>query len=285
MRSRVLRKSEPAILVGMVLALLLIGRYQGDALRSSAVSLFSPLWSATAKEAQVIFRTPTLWNSQLWINKGSQEVSLNAPVLKQGALIGVVDYVGKNQARVRLITDTKLNPAVRVVRGPLKMEKLLHDIDLLIDDFTYLVESPQPEILAQLEEWKEKLFTDDPSWYLAKGYLQGSSLPLAKQGAMELKGRGFNLDFADDRSPAKELHSKIIKKNDLLITSGLDGVFPEGIPVAIVTRVEPLEEGDTHYTIWAKPIATELQDLHEVDIWPSLQTDLSELPPTFGKGY
>lgn len=272
MRSRALRKSEPTIIAALVLAVLLIGRFQGDALRNSAVAILSPFWHMTRVQAQVIFRTPTLWNSQLWINKGAGEVSINAPVLKQGALIGVVDYVGKNQSRIRLITDAKLNPAVRVVRGPLKMEKMLHDIDLLIDDFTFLVESPQTEIIEQLNDLKEKLFTEDPAWYLAKGYLQGASLPLAKSGALQLKGIGFNTDSGDR-----------IKKNDLLITSGLDGIFPEGIPVAIVTKVEPLEEGDIYYTLWAKPVATELEDLHEVEILPSQQTDLSELPPTYGK--
>lgn len=204
---------------------------------------------------------------------------MNSPILKQGALIGVIDYVGAKQSRVRLITDTKLNPAVRVIRGPLKMEKIVHDIDLLIDDFTYLVETPQKEIIEALEALKAELFAEDPSWYLAKGFLQGASLPLSKPGALVLKGIGFNLDFPDHRSPSKDLHSSIIRKNDLLITSGLDGLFPEGIPVAIVTHVEPLEEGDTHYTILAKPVATEIQELHEVEILPSLQINIDELPP------
>lgn len=283
MRSRALarRIKETPLLIGLVLMVLMVGKFQGDALRNSAVSLLSPLWNLKSSKPQVIYRTPTLWNSQLWINQGSDEVLINSPVLKQGALIGVIDYVGKNQSRVRLITDTKFNPAVRVVRGPLKMEKLLHDIDLLIDDFTYLVETPQQEVIDQLTQLKEKLFTEDPSWYLAKGYLQGASLPLSKSGAMQLKGIGFNLDFADPRSEPKDLRSPIIKKHDLLITSGLDALFPEGIPVAIVTEVAPLEEGDTHYTIWAKPIATELEDLHEVDILPALPTDPAELPPAF----
>lgn len=272
------------MMLGMLtLFLLMVGKFQGDALRSSAMALFSPLWNVQSEDAKVIYRTPTLWNSQLWINKGSNEVTINSPVLKQGALIGVIDYVGSHQSRIRLITDAKLNPAVRVVRGPLKMEKILYDIDLLIDDFTHLVEAPQQDIIDQLTELKEKLFTEDPSWYLAKGYLQGASLPLSRAGAMRLKGIGFNLDFQDHRSEAKDLRAAIIRKNDLLITSGLDGLFPEGIPVAIVTEVLPLEEGDTYYTLFAKPIATELEDLHEVEILPSLETDLSELPPTWGK--
>lgn len=241
--------------------------------------MLSPLWNLGRERCQVIYRTPSLWNSVLWINQGNSSVAINSPVLKQGALIGVVDYVGAKQSRVRLITDSKLNPAVRVVRGPLKMEKILRDIDLLIDDFTHLVETPQKQVIAQLESLKEQLYTEDPSWYLAKGYLQGASLPLFKPGSLTLRGIGFNLDFSDTHSASKELHASIIKKNDLLVTSGLDGLFPEGIPVAIVTHVDPLEEGDTYYTITAKPIATELQDLHEVEILPSLQTDPDELPP------
>lgn len=280
--SRTLVRSEPIFLFILLLVLFTLGKFQGDQLRSAAIAVFSPIWSVEKTgAAKVIYRTPTLWNSTLWINLGKEDVTINSPVLKQGALIGVIDYVGQNQSRVRLITDAKFNPAVRVVRGPLKMQKILHDIDLLIDDFTFLVESKQESIVRELQELKEKLFTEDPSWYLAKGYLQGASLPLSKPNSLLLKGVGFNLDFSDHRSAPKDLHASIIKKNDLLITSGLDGLFPEGIPVAIVTYVQPLEEGDTHYTIQARPVATELQDLHEVDILPSLEIDQSELPPSW----
>nr|NGX36367.1 hypothetical protein [Candidatus Anoxychlamydiales bacterium] len=87
-----------------------------------------------ALPAKVIFRSPTSWSSSLWINvgdKNNEEVSKliiakNSPVVLGQNLIGVVEYVGYNKSRVRLITDAGLIPSVRALRGGNQDKTLLN---------------------------------------------------------------------------------------------------------------------------------------------------------------
>jgi rod shape-determining protein MreC len=72
------------------------------------------------------------------------------------------------------------------------------------------------------------------------------------------------------RSTALELpyvpHNYDVKKGDLLITSGLGQVFPYGLPVAIVTRVEP-EPGAPLTRIFAAPLAKIDADREVLFVW------------------
>lgn len=202
--------------------------------------------------APVIYRSPTSWNSTLWIGAGQRDnlvkereiIAKNSPVLSGGAVIGLVDYVGENQSRVRLITDSALHPSVRVMRQD--AQGVIH--------------------------------------YLAKGELHGSGNPLWRSPGKTLRGIGFNYDFEDNEGPARDLrtgqtigknHSSLqplplVQVGDILVTTGLDGVFPRGLPVATITRIAPLREGDYFYELEAIPSATNLQDLSLVHILPSL---------------
>lgn len=198
--------------------------------------------------AQVIYRSPASWDSALWVNVGSESnlklnkpaIAVNSPVLVGKSVVGVIDYVGKNQSRVRLITDSKLTPAVRVIR------------------------KVQGKVLL-----------------LAKGELHGESLPLWRRSSYVLKGIGFNNDLADGIGEARDLRTGIpigkenssaavplIKEGDLLITTGMDGVFPAGLQVARVAKVYPLKEGDYYYEIDAKPTAGNLDEISLLFILP-----------------
>jgi len=53
-----------------------------------------------------------------------------------------------------------------------------------------------------------------------------------------------------------------IQKGDLLVTSGLDGIFPKGLPVATVTKVSK-HEASAFQTVIAKP-AVSLSSMEEV---------------------
>jgi cell shape-determining protein MreC len=109
-------------------------------------------------------------------------------------------------------------------------------------------------------------------------------MPLWKRRGQVLKGMGFNLDFADDYSEAKDLRTgDIINYYDLLVTSGLDGLFPEGLFVGVVTHIDLLEEGDYCYTLEAKPSVGNLDELVYVEVLPPLGFDPSDLPPTWGR--
>lgn len=210
-----------------------------------------------AVAATVIFRSPTSWNSSLWINigkrNGSDVVVKNSPVLIGTSIIGVIDYVGYRQSRVRLITDSGLSPSVRVKRT--------------IDGKDHL---------------------------LAKGELHGSREPLWRSQKQVLVGVGFNYDFADEQGPARDLRTgeplgnhgdfsklPILLEGDLLVTTGMDGVFPPGLEVAKVTHIETLKEGDYFYRLEAIPTAGNLDDLTLVFVIPPVGFDPTE-QPSFG---
>ena len=206
--------------------------------------------------AQIIYRSPASWDSSLWVNVGSEYnkkqgknvIAHNSPVLVGTSIVGVIDYVGKNQSRIRLITDSKLTPSVRVIR------------------------KVNGKVLL-----------------LAKGELYGLNQPLWRRSANQLKGIGFNFDFEDASGSARDLRSGIpvskdessspvplLKEGDLLITTGMDGVFPAGLQAARVQKVHPLKEGDYYYEIDAKPTAGNLDELSLVFILPPTGFDLAE---------
>jgi len=215
--------------------------------------------------AQVIFRSPASWNSSMWINVGTTDnerlgrlvVSKNSPVIVGTSVVGVIDFAGKQQSRVRLITDSGLKPSVRAVR-------------------------------------KDANGKDES--YLAKGEIHGSSQPLWRKQGQLLKGIGFNYDFADEEGPARDLRNglpstssplatpiPLIKVDDLLTTTGMDGLFPPGLSVAQVLRVYLLKEGDYYFELEARPTAGDLDELSLVFVLPPIGYDPAEQPPTIGR--
>lgn len=207
-----------------------------------------------ALPARVIFRTPESWNSSLWLNVGTADnvvlgrevVAKNSPVVVGTSIVGVIDFVGTHQSRVRLITDSGLTPSVRALRN---------------------------------------------KTYLAKGEIHGSSQPLWRKGSHILKGIGFNYDFDDEEGLARDLRTgkpidpasdlpamPIIKAKDLLVTTGLDGVFPPGLQVAEVTKIKMLGEGDYYYELEAKPTAGNLDELSLVFVIPPYGYDTLDQP-------
>lgn len=211
-----------------------------------------------AVPAKVIYRSPSMWHSSLWINVGESQnrelgknvVAKNSPVVLGNGVVGVIDYVGDLQSRVRLITDSALTVAVRVVRN----------------------------LPAKKVE------------YLAKGELRGGGKSTWRSQGFLLKGTGFNYDFADIYGPSRELQTgtpekgdegdpiELVKERDLLVTSGLDGIFPVGLRIATVTKVISLKEGDYYYDIEAKPIIENLNNLSILFVLPPLGFDLQNQP-------
>ena len=214
--------------------------------------------------AQVIFRSPASWNSSLWINVGEKSngelgrevIAKNSPVVIGTSVVCVIDYVGNHQSRVRLITDSGLTPSVRAVR----------------------VENGQAR-------------------YLAKGELRGSTQPLWRSRNPLLKGVGFNYDFPDEEGPAHDLRTgeplgtssadipkmDIVQTDDLLVTTGMDGVFPPGLQVATVSHIDILKEGDYYYELEARPSVNNLDDLSIVYVIPPLGYQPTDRPPPIGR--
>lgn len=236
--------------------------------------------------ANVIYRDPSSWSSTLWVNIGEIDnqkigkkvIAKNSPVLSEGCLVGVVEHVGEKQSRVRLITDSGLTPAVRVSRGSTQNRELAHQIQTLLN----LLE-PREELfgsvfekehyIGSLKELLKKIGAEWEDGYLAKGEVHGSSSPFWRSRSPILKGIGFNYEYADEDGSPQELNHEvpILQAGDLLVTSGLDGIFPTGLKVGTVIHSGPIELGCYAYEIDVKPMVSNINDLQTVFILPPIE--------------
>lgn len=255
-----------------------------------------------AVAAQIIYRDPGFWSSSVWIDVGEKTdpiIQKNSPVVLGRSLVGVIDYVGKKQSRVRLITDVGLKPAVRAVRGHAQNLALVEHIKPILHHLSVRKDLPvskedQFALGRLLTQFKERLAEESESWYLAKGVLQGSGTPLWRGRNQILRGIGFNYDFSDEKGPARELVSgtlpskstllsmPILKEGDLLLTSGFDGVFPPGLAVAEVTKIFPLREGAYTYEIEAAPVVGNLDSLKTLFVIPPVGYEVEDQPGSLG---
>ncbi len=247
-----------------------------------------------ALPARVIYRPPGSWNSFFWINVGNADnkdlekdvISKNSPVVVGASAIGVIDYVGTNQSRVRLLTDSGINPSVRALRGGGQSRMLAEQTERLLEALAtrhdlYPDDKKRSELAAQLLAFREALAKDAASWFLAKGEIKGSKRVLWRTHQYVLQGTGFNYDHSDEEGGARDLRTgkpqdrdskaptvPILRINDLLVTTGMDGVFPPGLRVGTVTKIQPLKEGDSFYEIEAKPTAGNFDDISLVFVLP-----------------
>ncbi|NGX48476.1 MAG: hypothetical protein K940chlam5_00061 [Candidatus Anoxychlamydiales bacterium] len=254
-----------------------------------------------ALSAKVIFRSASSWSSSIWINVGEKNneqlskliIAKNSPVVIGNNLIGIVEYVGQKHSRVRLITDSGFIPSVRAVRGSIQDKSLLNIIDSLKNhvyarDNLFYSKDEKENFLDKLISLNSRLTNQKEDKYLAKGELHGTSQPLWRSKGTKLKGVGFNYDYADEEGPARDLKSgkiildpeskrvALIEKGDLLVTTGMDGIFPKGLNVGLVTKVYDLEDGDYAYNIEAKPTASNLNEIEVVLILPPLGFEIEE---------
>ena len=246
--------------------------------------------------ARVIFRSFDAWDQALWINVGESSnqnkeepiAALNSPVVVGNAIVGIIDYIGKNQSRVRLITDNRLNPSVRASRGGEQDFYLSEQIEGLLLQISNKKQIPLPpeerkQLSLLLTRLKQGLQPFKRNWYLAKGELLGSSSSSSRAGGgIILKGTGFNFDFPDSDGDSRDLRSgkslqhpdeqpvPILKIDDMLITTGMDGIFPPGFQVAMITKIELLKEGDYFYELEAHPVALPLEEISLVFVLPPI---------------
>ena len=219
----------------------------------------------------------------MWISLGERDnrlagrvlIGSNSPVLSGNSLVGVVEYVGEAESRIRLITDAGLVPAVRAVRGGLQNREFSEHLDIVLEHLKVRKElfpnqEEQAQLIKCIENLSKRLHPFGKEEALAKGELCGSSMPLWRSCGQILKGIGFNYTYADHASSHQDLSLTQLRPGDLLATSGLDGVFPTGIPVAIITKVFDLKKGSYFYELEAKPTAGDLQDLHTLFVLPPL---------------
>lgn len=243
-----------------------------------------------ALSARVIYREPSSWGSSIWINVGSKNnqalereiVAVNSPVIVGNHLIGVVEQVEEEKSRVRLITDSGLVPSVRACRGKPQDRELLELVEALLLRLRARKDLDE-EAVFFAESMKSLLPISEKSSFLAKGEIRGASLGVWHKNQTLLQGIGFNYNYADEKGEAKDLSGNflastdkkslepIIDSGDLLVTTGMDGVFPEGLFVAFVTKVHPLNPGDYFYRLEAKPTCPNFEEVDSVFVIPHLE--------------
>lgn len=221
--------------------------------------------------AQVIYRDPASWSSSLWINVGKEDnrilgrtvIEKNSPVVSGITVIGVIDHVGRKQSRVRLITDSGLTPSVRAIRGASQKREIAALADALLEklrDFETRFEITS--LVNGLKALNHALGESLEENYLAKGEIHGSSAPFWRSRKPLLKGVGFHFDSAESEKV------EMIKKGDLLVTTGLDGVFPPDLLVGEVSKVGPMKTGGYAFEIEARPAMADFNHLQMLFVLP-----------------
>jgi len=243
---------------------------------------------------KVIFREMGSWSSSFWINLGEKTnqvlgktvIAKNSPVVIGTSLLGIVEYVGHHRSRVRLITDASIVPSVRVLRGSEQMQVIAEQTKKLLELLENCEESAHP-IKKELKEFYQKLHPSGRSFYLAKGQLRGMRAPLFRNRQALLQGVGFNYDFEDEEGPARDLKSgkpvqgtgkevPLVQKGDILITTGMDGVFPAGLRTGQVSKVFPLREGASAYELDAISLIENFDNIAYVTVLPPINSEFTQ---------
>lgn len=249
--------------------------------------------------AQVFLRSSERWKSFVHINVGKATnrrfaekiVQKSSPVILGNKIVGVIEEVGERESLVRLITDPNLKISVRTAREyfPLFYAQkhaiyLLETLPLVPQMLFPLQE--RASLTGALQNYLEKSLLSTKKargFLLAKGELFGSTPPLSRFQTPSLKGIGFQYDYADEEGEECDLRKgkklgqgneniPLICKGDLLISTGMDGIFPAGLWVGTVKELSPLKESSMSYEIEAEPAIANIHWLSHVTVLPPLVT-------------
>jgi cell shape-determining protein MreC len=230
---------------------------------------------------KVIFRETTAWSSSFWINIGEKTnqhlgktvIAKNSPVVIGTSVLGLVEVVGFNRSRIRLITDSSIIPSVRVLRGSPQKQVIVQGAKQLLEKIEMCEEIAKDHpVKKELTLLCQNLNTSGENTYLAKGELRGMRTPHFRSRQALLLGVGFNNDFEDEEGGARNLQSgHLVKKGDILVTTGMDGIFPAGLRVGHVSKVHPLKEGSNAYELDVHSIIENFNDISFVTVLPPLE--------------
>lgn len=240
---------------------------QEEALRRRAREIRTRLSAELRSEpARILCRDPAPWGQTVWIERRpNSAIHRDSPVLVSGVLVGIVDWISRDRARVRLLTDPTVVPAVRVMRGGAQDRALLETAQSLRAQL-----SARPDLgdewTARLDPMINRLKPRLEEEYGAKGELCGALLKGWRGGTPLLNGVGFNYDFADEEGERSVKSS--VQTGDLLITSGFDGIFPAGLRVATVETVETVGRGPLQ--VKARSLVPDWANLGSVTVLPPL---------------
>jgi cell shape-determining protein MreC len=257
--------------------------------RTQSLSAYIQSFSQFAL-AKVVYKEPFASSSFIWVNLGSSYndkvgipvIQKNSPVVSGDCVIGIVEEVFAASSKVRLLTDPKLVISVRAKRGAsqtkMLQQKALQLLDAieLLPDFNFAQKRELSNLLIDLAS---NLKSEGHDKCLAKGEVFGSEYSMLRSFSPELLGVGFNYQFKDEEGEGLELkrtapllrRESIIKKGDLLLTTGMDGLFPKDLKVGQVQEVKSLSIGAFSYQIKAKPIIENINEIEFVQILSPLQ--------------
>ncbi|MGR3912477.1 MAG: rod shape-determining protein MreC [Candidatus Rhabdochlamydia sp.] len=240
--------------------------------------------------ARIIYRESSAWKSSLWINVGEATnrilqtplVTRNSPVVVGTTVVGIIDHVGETRSRVRLVTDPGVTASIRVIRGSAQKKIALQEVrQSLMNLASHEKEDTASKIYQFAEQFLSSFSHADYTAYLAKGELKGSHSPHMKTRGSVLKGIGFNYDFPDEEGPSRDLRTgkalshdekgiSLITEGDVIITTGLDSLFPAGLKVGAVRKVYPLQEGKCFYEAEIESFIHDFDELSFVTVLPAL---------------
>ena len=236
--------------------------------------------------ANIIYREPANWNSAIWIDIGTESntelqtdiVAINSPVIIGEHLIGLIEKVDKHKSLVRLITDSRVTPSVRCVRGG-EQESMIKNYCIKLKDILSIYNDHDfHPLIKRLDEQISKFDIDGHTQYLGKGYLVGTSHPIWRSRSLLLNGYGFNYNYGDEEGPPKflyeDLSSPLFQKGDALLTTGMDGIFPPNLLVGFVETVSKLKEGAVTCELKAMISYPEFSDMTQVTVLPPVDKDM-----------
>ncbi len=191
--------------------------------------------------APIIARDPGDWASFIWVeapNETAAQEWIEAPAIVGDIAIGMVDFAHHRRCRVRLISDAQLSLSVTL--------------------------SAQCEAASQIADQSSEGAVKCPPMV---GQVRGLGGALWNSSGTLLIGEGYipgptRIEICE-LTHINILRSKRFAPGDLLVTSGLDGIFPKNLRVGVVERVESDESSNTRYEFSAKS-AVDLHALSEV---------------------
>lgn len=247
-----------------------------DNLKSSGFQEIETLFGK-ASLAQVVMWPRSLYSHVVWIYS-KEPAHLQSPVVSGDKLLGHIDFVMKNYARVRLIQDPLSRVSVAVLRKSFPMQQLYEQLKLAQVEFECIKDSPSKVLgLQKIEELKSFLVEKSLASNSPQDTICSRGLLFGQGGGSfskfsRLKGQGFNDLYLP--SPSHCQGSKpLVEVGDELITSGLDGRFPFGLRVAKVASLQLQDEAGTLYDLEAETLITP-PELNYVWILPPLGLDL-----------
>ncbi len=253
-------------------------------LKEATSEVATPLQSHGVK-ARVLAREPGAWNRFLWVDAGRETVGEDGPLQKQSpvvygdAVVGLIEYVGRRQSLVRLITDPQCCLAVQVAaEGSQGIQVASQRLQRLLRTNSQVDETLrcalQPLLMQLSQEHRTTV-----AW---RGSLKGSGNSAGGEASLvgefypsESRRAAQHADADLSVSPTylhegHILHPGVWDRNQhpsagaLLVTTGLDGIFPAGLKVGYIESTAA-DNRRPEQVAWPAPTFTALPAVETLD--------------------